>query len=469
LLRIYGGETSAEASARFNQEARLLSVPPDSLRRFLAAGYVPQPRQLAFHGAARECDQPDGPTRVGIGGARGGAKSHGLLAQIVIDDLQRMPNLKFLLLRKVLKAARESFDDLRRKVLMGIRHEWKRNEGLLVLPQNDSRVVLGHYQNESDIDAYLGLEYDGVGIEEATQLSEDKVKDIGSCIRTSKPDWRPREYYTTNPGGIGHVWFRRDFIEPARSGTETETRFIFANSLDNVFLNPEYRKNLDRLTGWKLRAWRDGDWDIAAGQFFSNFRRDAVVRPDLKVRPGASVWCALDYGFQHPTVCYLFSEYDGKKQIIDEHWRQRALVSENAWDIRQMLKRHNVKVERLRAFVAGPDVFAKHGNDADTTIAEEYAQHGIYLTAANTDRINGAGTILNLLGSREFQPQLEISDRCVRLLECLPAMQHDPKRPEDVLKVNVDDDGNGGDDAYDCARYGLTAESSEVFVIRRRA
>jgi hypothetical protein len=35
-------------------------------------------------------------------------------------------------------------------------------------------------------------------------------------------------------------------------------------------------------------------------------------------------------------------------------------------------------------------------------------------------------------------------------------MQHDDLVPEKVKKVNCDEDtGEGGDDAYDCARYGL--------------
>lgn len=450
------------------QTAKDAGVPRDSLARFLTSGYVPQPRQLQFHAAARSCDSPTGPNRIGIGGARGGAKSHAVLAQVVIDDCQRIPGLKFLFLRKVLKAARESFDDLRRKVLMGVQHEYNRNEGLLILP-NSSRVILGHYQNEKDIEAYLGLEYDGVAIEEATQLSEDKVKDIGSCVRTSKTNWRPREYYTTNPGGIGHIWFKRDFIEPARKNAETTTRFIFSNYKDNAFLNPDYRLNLDRLTGWKLRAWRDGDWDISAGQYFSTWRHDAVVKPHLRIMPGSSVWCSIDYGFQHPTVCYLLSEYDGKKQVIDEHWRQRALVSENAWDIRGMLQRNRVRMEQLRAFVAGPDVFAQRGNESGKTIADEYSEHGINLMAANTDRVNGAGMLLKLLGSGTVEPQIEISERCEKLIECIPNLQHDPHRPEDVLKVDVDESGMGGDDCYDALRYGLMAESNEVFVIRRRS
>ena len=44
------------------------------------------------------------------------------------------------------------------------------------------------------------------------------------------------------------------------------------------------------------------------------------------------------------------------------------------------------------------------------------------------------------------RPTLFIHRRCGRLIETLPALQHDPNRPEDVLKVDADEDGVGGDD-----------------------
>ena len=49
---------------------------------------------------------------------------------------------------------------------------------------------------EKDIDAYLGLEYDVIGIEEATTLSSRKHRDITTCCRTSKPNWRPATGWT---------------------------------------------------------------------------------------------------------------------------------------------------------------------------------------------------------------------------------------------------------------------------------
>ena len=103
---------------------------------------------------------------------------------------------------------------------------------------NGSRIVAGHYQAEKDIDNYLGLEYDVIGIEEATTLTSRKYQDITTCCRSSKPGWRPRLYSTTNPGGVGHAWYRSKFIVPFQEGRQTDTRFIPARVTDNRWNNP---------------------------------------------------------------------------------------------------------------------------------------------------------------------------------------------------------------------------------------
>ena len=85
------------------------------------------------------------------------------------DDCQRVPGLKCLLLRKVGKSNLESFEDLRRRLFHRLGHEFAASRGVLSFA-NGSRIIAGHFQNEKDIDAYLGLEYDVIGIEEATTL-----------------------------------------------------------------------------------------------------------------------------------------------------------------------------------------------------------------------------------------------------------------------------------------------------------
>jgi hypothetical protein len=451
---------------RLAWSARLAGVPRDTLERFVEAGNIPQQKQLQFHAAARSCDLPNGPTEIGIGGARGGAKSHAVVAQIALDDCVRAPGVKFLMLRQVGRYAQESFDDLYLKIIAnsGIPHRRKRGELEFA---NGSRIVLGHFKDENDINNYLGIEYDGLAIEEATQLNEKKYLEIHTCRRTSKPNWRPRTYTTTNPGGIGHVWYKKRFIEPWRAGTETNTRFIFATYKDNAALNVDYEGMLNQLKGWQLAAWRDGDWDIASGQYFSNWRHDFQTCKPFKIPRHWPVWASLDYGFTHPTAGYLFTENDGIVYVVGEHVQAKTLVAEQARLIKAMFARHDVPLGRLFTFVAGRDVFANRGDAGAKTIATQYAEAGINLVAADDDRLSGASEMLNMLGDpeKDKEPTLKIFSTCTRLLSCLPAMQHDPHRPEDVLKVDVDENGDGGDDAYDAARYGIMARRRKMAIV----
>jgi hypothetical protein len=53
-------------------------------------------------------------------------------------------------------------------------------------------------------------------------------------------------------------------------------------------------------------------------------------------------------------------------------------------------------------------------------------------------------------------------ERCARLIECLPSLQHDPNRPEDVLEVDADAEGVGGDGPADCLRYLIATKRRTV-------
>jgi len=373
--------------------------PADLMGNLVRAGVVLQPRQLAASAAARLCDRAGGPTAIGYGGARGGGKSHWLLAQMGADDCQRAPGLKCLLLRKVGKANTEHFEDLRRRVFSGLRHEFSGYRGMLTFA-NGSRIVAGHFQAEKDIDAYLGLEYDVIGIEEATTLSSRKHSDISTCCRTSKANWRPRIYSTTNPGGVGHAWYRARFIVPFREGKETETRFIPARVDDNRFNNPEYRRILEGLAGWQKAAWLNGEWDIAAGQFFTMFRRDVHVVEQFDDGRGVEWFCALDYGFTHYTVVLLGClDGGGNLFVVDEHAARKWLPDRHAAAVKAMLARHGQAVDRLRRFVAGADVFSRQSDGS--TVASQYARLGITLRPANMERIGGWAEVLQRLGDVE--------------------------------------------------------------------
>ncbi len=470
--------------------------PPDQIEHFIRAGIILQQRQLAASAAARLCDRPDGPSAIGYGGARGGGKSYWLLAQMGADDCQRFPGLKCLLLRKSNKANKENLEDYRKHLFAHLPHTYNATTGVLTFA-NGSVIIAKHYQHEKEInDSFLGLEYDVIGVEEATTLTRTKWEDIKTCCRSSKlfppstshglstPNsqpstsyWRPRIYSTTNPGGVGHDWYRQTFIIPCERACETTTRFIPARVQDNLFTNPEYKHILAAQTGWKKRAWCDGDWDIAAGQFFHTFRSAIHVTDHIDESRAVEWLSGMDYGYTHYTVVLLgFLDADGSLYIVDEHAERGWVPQRHVPAIKAMFQRHRLLVGapssqplgeymkirmrfdppyswRVSGIAAGGDLFS-HQYDG-SSIAAHFRDQGLRVIPANTNRVQGWAEIARRLGDLDaaINPTLFIHPRCARLLDCLPFLQHDPDQPADVLKTNPNEEGLGGDDAADALRY----------------
>ncbi len=463
--------------------------PLDQMEYFIRAGILLQPRQLAASAAARLCDQPDGPTAIGYGGARGGGKSHWLLAQMGADDCQRLPGLKCLLLRKVGKSNLESFEDLRQRVFAGLKHSFSASRGILTF-DNGSRIIAGHFHHEKDIDAYLGLEYDVIGIEEATTLTDRKYHDILTVLRTSKPAWRPRLYSTTNPGGVGHEWYRNTFILPNQRRAESATRFIPARVDDNRFNNPEYKSILANCTGWQRKAWLDGDFDIASGLFFRNFSHKDHVLENFDDHLGVEWFIGMDYGYTHYTVVLLAClDHEDNLYIVDEHAERNWIPRQHLDAIKAMLQRHKISPDGrkpfasdgrspmpviyppghvfyrrfLARFVAGADLFSRESNGS--TIASHFSGLGVTPRAACSHRVDGWAAVQQRLGvpNDGIKPTLFIHKRCTRLLNTLPYLQHDPDQPADILKTNPNEEGLGGDDAADALRYLVATPANRIY------
>ena len=430
--------------------------PKDQIRNFLSTGYVPQPVQWQFHAAARAADRPSGPDRIALAGDRGGAKSHAIMAQVTLDDAQRRDGLNILYLRKIGKSAREALDQLRARIFINIPHTYSRHAGVIRFP-NESKIIVGHFKDDRDIDAYLGIEFDLMVIEEAPQLSKSKVDQLLGSLRTSRQDWKPRAYLSGNPGGIGHQWFKSTFIVPMRRKAETRTKVIMMSWRDNIFVDPGYVNYLNSLTGVLGRMWRDGDFDVGAGQFFVNWDFDTHVMRPRDIPRHWPIWASLDYGFSHPTAVYWHTRYDGTIYTIAEHVQARWLVPQHATVIGEITTQIGTSIERLESFVAGSDVFARRDDTTGKTLAEQYLKQGIALQPANMNRIQGAAQMLARLGNPDagIPATWKIFSNCVQLIQNLPNMLSDPKRPEDVLKIDADEAGVGGDDPYDAARYGL--------------
>jgi hypothetical protein len=106
------------------------------------------------------------------------------LAALTGVEAESIRHLPWQVERWIGKANLEHFEDLRRRLFGRLNHEFSAFRGILSFA-NGSRIIAGHFQNEKDIDAYLGLEYDVIGIEEATTLTARKCAGARESLRAS--------------------------------------------------------------------------------------------------------------------------------------------------------------------------------------------------------------------------------------------------------------------------------------------
>ena len=464
----------------FTQCAAKLGCPDDQIINFLKAGTLLQKHQLRFAALARECDQPDGPKMILAAGGRGSGKSQGIFAQIFCDDCQRVPGLKFLMLRKVGQANKEQVSDFITKLLPKIQHKYREAAPSKVEFPNGSFVILGNFKDEKDIDKYLGLEYDGIYIMESNQLTQSKKANILSCLRTNKTNWRTRVYQDTNPGGIDHVANKALFIDGkwawddatdsyVKIGVETETRYVHSTVDDNFFVDKDYKKNvLEKYVGWQRQAWLYGNWEFMAGAFFSNFDQHIHVYPNpvttLNERAIVRWFAGLDYGYSHPNAFLLCCEDEGGNIFcVAEYSQNNTLIEEHAANIRDLCALNNIDVGDLEFIAAGKDCFRV---DKDgSTVATEYQEHGVMLTPVHIDRVNAWSQMAEVFGDvqNQIKPRCFIHKNCAELIFQIQAAQSDPKKPNDILKMNASaETGEGGDDLLEGFRNSIVMAYSSL-------
>ena len=441
--------------------AKQAGCPWDQTEQLLNCGYIPYPWQWRFHAAARLADLPPGPVDVGLGGARGPGKSHAVLSQAALDDCQRVKGLKVLFLRQTGTSAKESFDDLVNKTLRGHIIYWKTANSLKF--ENGSRIILGGFKDERDIDKYIGIEYDLIIVEELTQLSEEKYNKLRGSLRTSKPNWRPRMYTSFNPGGVGHTWVKARYVVPFRDDTQAQTRFVPSTYKENPALNKEYIDYLESLQGDLGRAWREGDWDLFEGQYFSEFRRDKHVCEPFTIPERWPRFLSIDpSGRSGVTSCHWYTvDSDGRVYVYREHYKTGMDMDEHAEGIARLSKDENGIEEKYQYGVIDSAAYAKAGYSE--TAVEIYMRHGVGVTyqllPAAKERVIGWNVVHQYLRidtpSRDNpnpQPLLKIFKNCVNLIREIPSAQHDELHLEDVKSIR-----NGAEhfDAIDDLRYFL--------------
>lgn len=440
--------------------------PQDQASQFITHGYIPLPWQWEFHALARLADTPDGPVDIGTGGARGPGKSHAVLSQVALDDCQRVDKLKCLFLRQTGNAAKESFDDLIEKVVVG-HVPYERSSNILKVG-NGSRIILGGFHNENDIDKYIGIEYDIIIVEELNQLTEEKYTKLRGSLRTSKDNWRPRMYTSFNPGGKGHAFVKKRYIIPYRAREEKETRFVGSTYKSNPHSNKEYVEYLESLEGDLGKAWREGEWDLFTGMAFPEY---SYTRHGIKpFIPSASFehFFSFDWGYTdkkpHAFAAYLHAVV---KMTLEDGQNFHRVITYREWA-------GNLKTPDQWATIIYNDCIqigikplrgdcdsAMFNTQTDGSkaisklIMEKWkelngGEYWVPLAPGTKNRIGRKATVHNWLSmAPDDLPYWIIGTNCRWLHQTLPELIYDENRPEDV-------DTEGPDDPYDSVGYFLT-------------
>jgi phage terminase large subunit len=412
------------------------------------------------------------------GGAKGGGKSKGL-RDIFLERRFRYPGSVGYIFRETFPELLKNHIDPLQKEYPWLTPFYNAGKKTFFLP-NGSQLAFGYVEHKKDLKKYQGQEIHDLGIEEAGNWPEDYIATLWGSNRSSLPGVPARMALTANPGGIAHQYLKRLFVQKQLKAHELaagfkpeDFQFIKALVTDNEALmknDPGYIKRLEANPNEMLRrAFRYGDWDIAAGQFFSEFSRDVHVVKPFKIPSHWPRFWSYDYGFGHPAAWLLWAvDGDGNLYVIREiveaglYTHQQAKLVKEAW----------AKLGDGSPIIAyaGLDCWASRtqatgrGDESSPTIAEDFAQkYEIFLKPANVARVLGWSRCREFLHQEERDdgkgrnpPKCFFFETCPITIEGVSRAANDPDNPEDVLKVDADHgDPYTGDDAIDSWRYGI--------------
>jgi len=379
---------------------------------------------------------------VAYGGARGGGKSWAVRMKAAMLAL-RYTGIRILIVRRTLPELEENHIRQMQEILRGCAAWSEQKKQLTTL--NGSVIRFGYCDAERDVLRYQGQEYDCIFLDEATQLTEFQFQTFKGCLRGVN-DFPKRMYVTCNPGGVGHSWVKRLFVDrDYRAGERAEEHvFIPAGIQDNLILqekDPEYIHGLESLPYALREAWLYGNWDVLAGQFFGEWQREVHVCEPFPVPEHWRWYVTMDYGMDMLAAYLIAVDEQGRAYVCREIYEGRDLGEGHEGvivsDAAAMLKEMTADVE-VYQWLAPWDMFTAR-TESGRSVADIFAESGIYLTKTSNDRIAGWAAVRERLKVTEDETglpsaMLRIFPRCVNLIRTLPLLRYDERKPSDCAQ-----------------------------------
>ena len=456
-------------------QSPLILAPPEKLRRlaelreqhrkiqqaklagvdvFAALGYVPTPKQQVFHDAT-EWD-------VLFGGSNGGGKSRALTAE-AIRACVRYPGIR-------VGAFRRTYPELKESLLAELAAMdfaapvggvWNGSSYELRFP-NGSLVMFRYAETLKDATRRQGGQYQLLIFDERTLTPPDVIQFLESRLRSGRADVPVLGIRSSaNPGGAGHGSVKTRYIKPTNYGEKTYTdgrgrtvRFIPSKLADNPHVNAEYAADLMALPDKLRAAFLDGNWDMFAGQYFSELSRERHVVDPFTLPGSWRRYCSVDWGYSNPwAVLWAAVDEDGRAWFYREAYATRVGEADQA----QRILAAETETEYVAVRYGDDAMFATRG-DAKP-ISTVYAENGCYLTPANKGaRVPGWQRLRSYLGDGpaclhhralgwETCPMAHMFSTLENFYRTLSDLPHATKGdPEDA-------DTDSEDHLPDCARY----------------
>ena len=401
---------------------------------------------------------------VGYGGARGGGKSWCVRTKAKILAA-KYPGIKICIVRKTYpELTANHIKPLTKEIQKEMaRYNDSKKEFRFV---NGSEIIFRYLDTDKDLDRFQGTEFDILFLDEATQFSEDQYKMLIACVRGVN-DFPKRVYITCNPGGVGHQWVKRLFIDRSyNTGEEPEEySFIQAGVRDNKALmemQPDYIKQLEALPPKIREAWLNGSWDVYMGQFFEDFynfpdhyadRVGTHVIDPFEIPDGWKIYRSFDWGYNKPFSCGWWAvDYDGVAYRILELYGCTGTPNEGVkWtppkvfsEIHRIETEHRWLAGKKIIGIADPAIW-----DAETgeSIADVAAKHQVFFTPGDNKRIPGWMQVhYRLAFDDNGFPMMYVFSNCKAFIRTIPLLQYDEHKPEDL-------DTDGEDHVADEVRY----------------
>ena len=367
---------------------------------------------------------------------------------------------------------------------------------------NGSRIQLAHCQYEDDVYNYQGAQIGYLIVDESTHFSPKMIRFLRTRVRLGSlqvpPKWKgkfPRILYGTNPGGIGHHYFKQNFVDvcenlvikaPVDDGGMTRT-YIPAKLTDNKVLmetDPDYADRVRGLGDSRMaEALIDGDWEIlSSGGFSDLWRKDKHIIEPFKIPHTWKIDRGYDYGSSAPAAGLWFATSNGE-DFVDANGVVRSVPKGSIFVIQECYIANSqneglrltaaAQAEKMRAVEdeeiwggrtrPGPADNAIFSSEpGKPSIADDMAEENITFIRSDKSpgsRIMGAGLMRTRLestvqGSIE-KPHIYFFSVCYNAIRTIPNLENDKNNPEDI-------DTKGEDHIWDVIRYKLLNAASEI-------